>query len=278
MGGDLTASSEGLGKGCTLTFIIPLCEPSAADSAAAAGAADTAAVGSHSGGGALEGGGEITPWVAEPAAPPSPLQPPPARLPPMRLPSPAASPPPSPEASQSPVSPSPPPSPSASQLSSAPSPPASPTAPRAPLALDPGAPSVLVAEDDQLSQTVMRKLLSALRLRFTLVGNGAAAVEAYKQGAPMQRCLARSVLRSRAAWRRRNVRPGPDGPAQCVTVADCALECVMPDTAAASLLLAVPILDGLAATRAIRELVASGERPPAPIVVRIRALPMQPVI
>jgi hypothetical protein len=28
----------------------------------------------------------------------------------------------------------------------------------------------------------MRKLLTALRLRFTLVGNGAAAVEAYKQG------------------------------------------------------------------------------------------------
>ena len=53
--------------------------------------------------------------------------------------------------------------------------------------------SVLVAEDDPLSQTVMRKVLSRLGLRFTLVGDGAAAVEAYKQGAlaivPETSCL-----------------------------------------------------------------------------------------
>jgi CheY-like chemotaxis protein len=46
-----------------------------------------------------------------------------------------------------------------------------------------------VAEDDLLSQAVMRKVLSRLGLRFTLVGDGAAAVEAYAQGAvPGVRC------------------------------------------------------------------------------------------
>jgi hypothetical protein len=41
--------------------------------------------------------------------------------------------------------------------------------------------NILVAEDDPLSQVVMRKVLQRLQLRFTIVGNGAAAVEAYKQ-------------------------------------------------------------------------------------------------
>ena len=43
----------------------------------------------------------------------------------------------------------------------------------------PAAVSVLVAEDDPLSQTVMRKLLSRLGARFTIVDNGALAVEAF---------------------------------------------------------------------------------------------------
>jgi CheY-like chemotaxis protein len=42
-----------------------------------------------------------------------------------------------------------------------------------------GALSVLVAEDDPLSQTVMRKVLSRMGVRFTIVANGAYAVEAF---------------------------------------------------------------------------------------------------
>lgn len=110
----------------------------------------------------------------------------------------------------------------------------------------------------------MRKLLTALRLRFTLVGNGAAAVEAYKQGA--------STQRSHHADMRRGGADTFDlvlmDLHSAFTAAATRRECAMPDTAAFSLYFAVPILDGLAATRAIRELVASGERPPAPIVVR----------
>ena len=140
MGGDLTATSEGLGRGTVMTFSIPLCVPAPGDAAAAA-----------------EGeawSGEITPQRAEahgaaasaPPSPPSPLQ--------------MSSPPPSPSSSLSP-----PPSPS-------------------PPGAAPGAANVLVAEDDALSQAVMRKLLRALRLRFAVVSNGAEAVEAFKQGAP----------------------------------------------------------------------------------------------
>jgi CheY-like chemotaxis protein len=43
----------------------------------------------------------------------------------------------------------------------------------------PSALSVLVAEDDPLSQTVMRKLLSRLGVRFTVVENGQLAVHAF---------------------------------------------------------------------------------------------------
>ena len=109
LGGDLTASSPGLGMGSTLTFTVPLTMP-----------AD-----------------------AVPEEPP-PLPPPPLLLPPL-LPPPDAS-------------------------------------PAAAAGCGVGI-SVLVAEDDPLSQTVMRKVLSRLGLRFTLVGDGAAAVEAYTQGA-----------------------------------------------------------------------------------------------
>ncbi len=43
--------------------------------------------------------------------------------------------------------------------------------------------NILIAEDDALSQMVMRKVLRHLSLRHTLVANGAEAVEAYKRGA-----------------------------------------------------------------------------------------------
>ena len=56
--------------------------------------------------------------------------------------------------------------------------------PQSPLSLLPPPPvpsalSVLVAEDDPLSQTVMRKLLSRLGVRFTVVENGQLAVHAF---------------------------------------------------------------------------------------------------
>ena len=138
MGGDLTATSEGLGRGTVMTFSIPLCVPAPDDAAAAAE-------------GEAASSGEITPQRAEahgaasaPPSPPSQLQ--------------MSSPPPSPSSSLSP-----PPSPS-------------------PPGAAPGAANVLVADDDALSQAVMRKLLKALRLRFAVVSNGAEAVEAFKQG------------------------------------------------------------------------------------------------
>jgi hypothetical protein len=124
MGGDLTAASEGLGRGCVLTFTVPLLEPPGDDAQ--------------------------LPCRSPPAAE---LAPPETRPP-------------------SPSLPLPPPSPA---LSSA-SPPASP-------AQAGGGANILVAEDDALSQAVMRKLLARLGLRFTLVGDGAAAVDAYTHGA-----------------------------------------------------------------------------------------------
>ncbi len=111
LGGDLTATSEGLGKGCTLTFTVPLC----------------VATGEQ-----LAEGPATEDMPAEP--PPLPLPPLPASLPPAEPP-------------------------------------------------EAGGVSVLVAEDDKLSQAVMRKVMSRLGLRLTLVGDGAAAVEAYKRGA-----------------------------------------------------------------------------------------------
>jgi len=134
MGGDLTAASQGLGRGTTMTFSIPLCVPGPGDAAAEGGqlmSCEADVVGAAAGG-AL-------------AAPPSPT-----------------------------ASLSPPATPSSL------SPPSSPSSPYSPPA---GAVSVLVAEDDPLSQKVMRKLLAALRLRFNIVGNGELAVTAYKQGA-----------------------------------------------------------------------------------------------
>lgn len=116
LGGDLTATSEGLGKGCTLTFTVPLCVPTGEPQ--------------------LAGG---------PAAEDMPAEPPPLPLPSL----PAA------------VPPAEPPH----------------------LSPEAGGVSVLVAEDDKLSQAVMRKVMSRLGLRLTLVGDGAAAVEAYTRGA-----------------------------------------------------------------------------------------------
>jgi hypothetical protein len=161
MGGDLTATSEGLGRGTTLTFSIPLCVPEPGDPAAAA------EVGGQSGDASMPAAAEswdsssssalplpcddaqVAAAAAAAAAAPQP--------------SPAAPPPPWP------------PSPSTSSRSLLP--------PASPSPVPPGgAANVLVAEDDALSQMVMRKLLTALRLRFTIVPNGAAAVEAYKQG------------------------------------------------------------------------------------------------
>jgi hypothetical protein len=195
MGGDLTATSEGLGRGTTLTFSIPLCVPAADDAAVAAAAK-----------GGQNGGGEPVPGIAAaaaaaaagdestPAAPESDdssgsftaaLSPstPRAQHKHHAAGDASAAPPSSPAASPPPWSlATPPPSPS---------PPASPSTPGRPFA--PGAANVLVAEDDALSQVVMRKLLTALRLRFTLVGNGAAAVEAYKQGTQGSNCFSEAV-------------------------------------------------------------------------------------
>ena len=95
--------------------------------------------------------------------------------------------------------PSPPPSPSSSTAQPADAPPTPatpvqppPTAPQysPPLVNPPaaslssplhdaGALNVLVAEDDPLSQTVMRKLLSRLGVRFAIEADGARAVEAF---------------------------------------------------------------------------------------------------
>jgi hypothetical protein len=201
MGGDLTAASEGLGRGTTLTFSIPLCVPAAGDAAAAAAAEEEGGQSSSGGGGgvpvvdfpaaaAAAAAAAATAAAASGASRDSGCA---AALPPLPArddthpadASDAAAPPSLPAAPPAPWPP-PPPSPS-------PSPPASPSSPVAPPIAPPRGGvnvNVLVAEDDALSQVVMRKLLSALRLRFTLVANGAAAVEAYKHGA-----------RARGAWR-----------------------------------------------------------------------------
>jgi hypothetical protein len=176
LGGDLTAASEGLGAGCSLTFTVPLCVPPPGDAAAA----------------------------ALPALLPVPHQngkllgSPPAEA--LELPE-----------TQSPPSPASSASPPASVSSAA------------------GAANILVAEDDLLSQAVMRKVLSRLGLRFTLVGDGAAAVEAYAQGAvPGVRCgCANTALTD---WlhhnsRRRLLRRGADGPSQCVQMPAPAKRC-----------------------------------------------------
>jgi CheY-like chemotaxis protein len=227
MGGELTAASEGLGKGATMTFSIPLRTP-ALDVEHAVPPAVSAAM-EHE-------------YVAAGALPPAEVEP----LPPLDA------------------------QPACSRSSPSPSPPSSPSALLLPLQLRHA--NVLVAEDDLLSQAVMRKVLQRLGLRFTLVENGAAAVEAYRNGAccavasvasvpfPHASCSAHAaevyniVLMDLqyARWR------------ACLSArfsADSAAVCAR----------SMPILDGLGAARAICGLIARGERPPAPIVVR-RAL------
>ena len=189
LGGDLAASSDGLGKGCTLTFTVPL----------------------------------VVPAEAVPAEPPRPPLPPP-------------------------VSPLPPPgsSPAAATLGSS------------------NAVRVLVAEDDPLSQTVMRKVLSRLGLRFTLVGDGAAAVEAYTQGALTPFMQHRACTDWIAAERFDAVLMDLHSALPLLLLRGCGTEtCLLP---------AVPIMDGLSAARAICALVSSGARPYAPIVVRAFAM------
>jgi CheY-like chemotaxis protein len=107
------------------------------------------------------------------------------------------------DAADAPPSPSPPPSPSSSGDSQAPG--SSPSTPRTPaqpppsaqyapppMSPQPAAPpsppggdisslSVLVAEDDLLSQTVMRKVLGRLGVSFAIEANGALAVEAFRR-------------------------------------------------------------------------------------------------
>jgi CheY-like chemotaxis protein len=166
MGGDLTATSEGLGHGTTLTFSIPLCVPAASDPAAAA------EMGGQSGDASTPGAAESWDSSSSSAAALLPL--PPLCDEAQVAAAGTAAPQPSPAA---PPPPSPPPAPSTLSPPSISPPAASPSSP-----VLPGAVNVLVAEDDALSQMVMRKLLAALRLRFTIVANGAAAVEAYKQG------------------------------------------------------------------------------------------------
>jgi CheY-like chemotaxis protein len=221
MGGELTAASDGLGKGATMTFSIPLRTP-ALDVEHAVPPAVSAAM-EHE-------------YVAAGALPPAEVE----LLPPLDA---------QPASSRS--SPSPPCSPSAllpPQLRQA---------------------NVLVAEDDLLSQAVMRKVLQRLGLRFTLVENGAAAVEAYRNGA----CC---VLASVASV--------PFSHASCSAHAADVYNIVLMDLqyarwraclsarfsadVAAVCARSMPILDGLGAARAICGLIARGERPPAPIVVR----------
>jgi two-component system sensor histidine kinase EvgS len=176
MGGDLTAASEGMGKGTTMTFTIPLCEPpgdvavssgaavNAADapldgawalalpeSAASRGISDDSALKQESEDAVAVTGGSAD-GVPAFAAPLAALRPPPLL---------------------------PPPSPTAS-----PAPPVTPPS----VLPSPNAAHILVAEDDPLSQAVMRKVLSRLGLRHTLVGDGAAAVEAYRRGAQLLLC------------------------------------------------------------------------------------------
>jgi hypothetical protein len=149
MGGDLTAQSEG--KGTTLTFTIPLCTPREGRPSSVVAAAAAAAV------------------APKPEALPGALlplesgtvhgSPPPAGVPGSRA-----------DAHEDAAATAVPPLP-ASASSTPPSPLPTPTGP-----------NILVAEDDMLSQTVMRKVLNRLALRHTIVSDGAAAVEAYKHG------------------------------------------------------------------------------------------------
>ena len=143
MGGDLTAQSEGKGKGTTLTFTIPLCMPRGGRPSSVAAA-------------------------SEPEALPEAALPPESRTvdgsSPVGVPGSRA------DAHEDAAATAVPPSP-ASASSTPPSPLPTPTEP-----------NILVAEDDMLSQTVMRKVLNRLALRHTIVSDGAAAVEAYKHG------------------------------------------------------------------------------------------------
>jgi hypothetical protein len=217
MGGDLTAHSAGLGRGTTVTFTIPLLLSSPDDVSTPRGGRRSAA------GSALFGA-----FVAAAASP--------------RCSAERASPPERDAAADQAAARSRPIdidvfAPRADS-DDGPPPPLTPSSPRAaaaasfvppPLLLTPPPPSpspsppnvsVLVAEDDALCQAVMRKILGRLGVRFTIVGNGAAAVAAYKEGAHAKlaaphantfRCCCRS-LRACACAAARRVRPGAHGP------------------------------------------------------------------
>jgi CheY-like chemotaxis protein len=152
-----------------MTFTVPLCVPEPAEAAAAAAAA--AALPPQQ----TEEERDISRLLGSPEV----LEPPAAHSPHSTLP-------PSPASS---AAASPPGSPSLLPMAGARS------ATAAAAAADV---SILVAEDDALSQAVMRKVLARLGLRCTLVGDGAAAVEAYRTGAariddPMTRDTAQST-------------------------------------------------------------------------------------
>ena len=123
-----------------------------------------------------------------------------------------------------------------------PVPPSPSSAPQSPV--QEGGLHVLVAEDDALSQAVMRKVLGRMGLRHTIVANGATAVEAYRAGACCVLLVERWHLTHRASD---------------------TFDLVLMD-------LHMPVMDGLEATRAICALVARGERPYTPIVVRCAAI------
>jgi hypothetical protein len=153
LGGDLTAASEGLGKGCIFTFTVPLCEPPPADAATAALLPPLLLLPPHTEEDVRSASGSLPAEALDLSQTRLPLEHPP------------------------------PPLSSPALLSSSTPPPASPTMSSTDAEAAAGVVSILVAEDDALSQTVMRKVLSRLGLRYTLVGDGAAAVEAYMQGA-----------------------------------------------------------------------------------------------
>jgi hypothetical protein len=172
MGGQLTAASEGRGRGMTLTFIVPLSVPPHGDGHAADGDDNVPAAPLP----VTEAVADAVPRAVEATEPAAPT--------------PAAA------------------RPASSLASSSSASGGTATVPD----------NILVAEDDPLSQVVMRKVLQRLQLRFLIVGNGAAAVEAYKAGAHARGLTCRRVHADwrvlRAACRR--VQPRAHGPAQCV--------------------------------------------------------------
>jgi hypothetical protein len=192
MGGDLVAESDGLGRGTIVTFTIPLCPASRDDvstpssrtaSCAAASSAllDAVAAAALSPRGGAARATPLERTISSSAAASDGRGS--AVLHPPRWQPTAISIPHSGGGDDSPPPPLTLPSPRAVGSDSFVLPPLVLSPPPSPSSPSPTNVNVLVAEDDALCQAVMRKILGRLGVRFTLVGNGAAAVAAYKEGA-----------------------------------------------------------------------------------------------